>query len=122
MASYCPGLWLGAPWWFLDAPDATSRLWAAVTESAGQSAGFVDGTRAYFSIPARHDLAPLAHCASLARLVAEHRLDAEDAKELAVDFAYRLPKTAFRLGRAALPATGCNPVGREWAGGATRPW
>ncbi len=100
MASYYPGLWLGAPWWFLDAPDAMSRFWAAVTESAGfgKLAGFVDDTRAYCSIPARHDLARRAHCAFLARLMAEHRLDADDASELAVDFAYRLPKTVFRLG------------------------
>jgi glucuronate isomerase len=100
MASYYPGLWLGAPWWFLDAPDSMTRFWAAVTESAGfaKSAGFVDDTRAYCSIPARHDIARRAHCAFLARLVGEHRLERDDAAELAVDFAYRLPKAAFRLG------------------------
>jgi glucuronate isomerase len=99
MASYYPGLWLGAPWWFLDAPDAMARFWAAVTESAGfaKSAGFVDDTRAYCSIPARHDLARRAHCSFLARLAAEHRIELSDAFELAVDFAYRLPKLAFRL-------------------------
>ena len=99
MASYYPGLWLGAPWWFLDAPDAMSRFWEAVTESAGfgKSAGFVDDTRAYCSIPARHDLARRAHCSFLARLVAEHRIELDDASELAADFAYRLPKVAFRL-------------------------
>ena len=59
MASYYPSLWLGAPWWFLDAPDAMARFWGAITETAGfaKSAGFVDDTRAYCSIPARHDLA-----------------------------------------------------------------
>ncbi len=100
MASYYPCLWLGAPWWFLDAPDAMARFWAAVTESAGfaKSAGFVDDTRAYCSIPARHDLARRAHCGFLARLVCEHRVGLDDAAELAADFAYRLPKTAFRLG------------------------
>ena len=100
MASYYPGLWLGAPWWFLDAPDAMARFWGAVTETAGfaKSAGFVDDTRAYCSIPARHDVARRAHCAFLARLVGEHRLEESDAAELAVDFAYRLPKVAFRLG------------------------
>ncbi len=99
MASYYPGLWLGAPWWFLDAPDAMARFWAAVTESAGfaKSAGFVDDTRAYCSIPARHDLARRAHCSFLARLASEHRIERSDAFELAVDFAYRLPKLAFRL-------------------------
>jgi len=100
LASYYPSLWLGAPWWFLDAPDAMGRFWAALTEPAGfaKSAGFVDDTRAYCSIPARHDLARRAHCAFLARLVCEHRLGLNDAAELAADFAYRLPKTAFRLG------------------------
>lgn len=100
MASYYPSLWLGAPWWFLDSPDAMTRFWGAITESAGfaKSAGFVDDTRAYCSVPARHDLARRAHCAFLARLVAEHRLDGTDAADLAVDFAYRLPKAAFRLG------------------------
>ncbi len=99
MASYYPGLWLGAPWWFLDSPDAMARFWGAVTESAGfgKAAGFVDDTRAYCSIPARHDLARRAHCAFLARLVAEHRLERQDAADLAMDFAYRLPKAAFRL-------------------------
>jgi glucuronate isomerase len=99
MASYYPGLWLGAPWWFLDAPDAMARFWAATTESAGlsKSAGFVDDTRAYCSIPARHDLARRAHCGFLARLVAEHRVSLGDAGSLAADFAYNLPKAAFRL-------------------------
>jgi glucuronate isomerase len=100
MASYYPSLWLGAPWWFLDAPDAMARFWAAITDTAGfaKSAGFVDDTRAYCSIRARHDLARRAHCGFLARLVCEHRLGLDDAGELAVDFAYRLPKAAFRLG------------------------
>lgn len=99
MASYYPSLWLGAPWWFLDAPDAMGRFWSAVTETAGFSklAGFVDDTRAYCSIPARHDVARRAHCSFLARLVVEHRLSMEDAAELAGDFAYNLPKKAFRL-------------------------
>jgi glucuronate isomerase len=98
MASYYPALWLGAPWWFLDSPDAMSRFWSAVTETAGFSrcAGFVDDTRAYCSIPARHDLARRAHCAFLARLVSEHRLDEADASGLAADFAYNLPRSVFR--------------------------
>ncbi len=99
MASYYPALWLGAPWWFLDAPDSMNRFWSAVTETAGfsKSAGFVDDTRAYCSVPARHDLARRAHCSFLARLVVEHRLDGQDALDLAADFAYHLPKSVFRL-------------------------
>jgi len=100
MASYYPALWLGAPWWFLDAPSAMTRFWSAVTETAGFSklAGFVDDTRAYCSIPARHDVARRAYCSFLSRLVAEHRLGQPDARDLAVDFSYRSPKAAFRLG------------------------
>jgi glucuronate isomerase len=99
MASYYPALWLGAPWWFLDSPDAMTRFWGAITESAGfgKSAGFVDDTRAYCSVPARHDLARRAHCSFLARLVVEHRIGRQDAVELAADFAYNLPKKAFRF-------------------------
>lgn len=99
MASYYPSLWLGAPWWFLDAPDAMGRFFAAVSETAGfsKSAGFVDDTRAYCSVPARHDLARRANCSFLARLVAEHRVTGADAAALAADFAYNLPKEAFRL-------------------------
>ena len=99
MASYYPALWLGAPWWFLDAPDSMTRFWSAVTETAGfsKSAGFVDDTRAYCSVPARHDLARRAHCSFLARLVVEHRLEQRDALDLAANFAYRLPKSVFRL-------------------------
>ncbi|MGC8626492.1 MAG: glucuronate isomerase [Acidimicrobiales bacterium] len=99
MASYYPGLWLGAPWWFLDAPDSMARFWSGVVETAGFSklAGFVDDTRAYCSIPARHDVARRAYSTFLARLVLEHRLSKADAAEVAADFAYRSPKIAFRF-------------------------
>jgi glucuronate isomerase len=59
--------------------------------------GFNDDTRAFLSIPARHDVARRIDCAVLARLVAEHRLDEDEAAELAIDLAYRLPKRAYRL-------------------------
>ncbi len=100
MASYYPSLWLGAPWWFLDAPAAMGRFWSAITETAGFSklAGFVDDTRAYCSIPARHDVARRTYCSFLARLVGEHRLDRSEATEVAADFAYHSPLAAFRLG------------------------
>jgi glucuronate isomerase len=69
------------------------------TESAGfyNTVGFNDDTRAFFSIPARHDLARRIDCAYLAELVATHRLDEDEAGELAVELAYRLAKSAYRL-------------------------
>jgi len=92
-------LYLGAPWWFLDAPEALRRFREAVTETAGfyNTAGFVDDTRAFCSIPVRHEVARRVDAAFLARLVAEHRLPLDEAAETIVDLAYHLPKQIFRL-------------------------
>jgi glucuronate isomerase len=97
MASYYPGLYLGAPWWFLDAPEAMARHFTAVVESAGYAklTGFVDDTRAFCSIPARHDVARRSIAAHLARQVAEHRLTLADAQEVAADYAYRRPREVY---------------------------
>jgi glucuronate isomerase len=99
MAGHYPAMRLGAPWWFLDAPDAMRRFREATTETAGfyNTAGFVDDTRAFCSIPARHDVARRVDCAYLARLVAEGRLAGDEAAEVAVDLAYRIPKAVFRV-------------------------
>jgi glucuronate isomerase len=59
--------------------------------------GFNDDTRAFLSIPARHDLARRVDCSFLARLAVEHRLEEDEAAEIAVDLAYRLPKQAYKL-------------------------
>ncbi|TDC41388.1 glucuronate isomerase, partial [Micromonospora sp. KC213] len=93
-------LYLGAPWWFLDSPEVLRRFREAVTESAGfyNTAGFVDDTRAFCSIPVRHDVARRVDAGFLARLVAEHRLTEHEAAETIVDLAYRLPKKVFKLG------------------------
>ncbi|MEV1145202.1 glucuronate isomerase [Micromonospora sp. NPDC049799] len=93
-------LYLGAPWWFLDSPEVLRRFRESVTESAGfyNTAGFVDDTRAFCSIPVRHDVARRVDAAYLARLVTEHRLGEDEAAETVVDLAYRLPKTVFRIG------------------------
>ncbi|HEY0815230.1 MAG TPA: glucuronate isomerase [Pseudonocardia sp.] len=98
LAGAYPAVRLGAPWWFLDAPDAMRRFREAATETAGfyNTSGFVDDTRAFASIPARHDLARRIDAGHLARLVAEHRLDEGEAAETAVDLAYTLPKLAYR--------------------------
>jgi glucuronate isomerase len=99
LAGGYPAMYLGAPWWFLDAPEALRRFREAVTETAGfyNTAGFVDDTRAFCSIPVRHEVARRVDAAFLARLVVEHRLALDEAAETLVDLAYRLPKKIFKL-------------------------
>ncbi|MQA79746.1 MAG: glucuronate isomerase [Streptosporangiales bacterium] len=99
IAGGCTAVYLGAPWWFLDAPEALRRFREAVTETAGfyNTAGFVDDTRAFCSIPVRHEVARRVDAAFLAKLVAEHRLPLDEAAETIVDLAYRIPKRIFKL-------------------------
>ncbi|MGH8270300.1 MAG: glucuronate isomerase, partial [Steroidobacteraceae bacterium] len=99
LAGHYPMLKLGPAWWFHDSPEGLRRYRELTTETAGfyNTVGFNDDTRAFLSIPARHDVARRIDCAFLARLVAEHRLAEEEAAETAVDLAYRLPKKAYRL-------------------------
>jgi glucuronate isomerase len=99
LAGHYPCLRLGPPWWFHDAPEAMLRYRRSTTETAGfyNTVGFNDDTRAFFSIPARHDLARRMDCAFLAELVATRRLEEDEAADVAVDLAYRLPKAAYRL-------------------------
>ncbi|MFF0378465.1 glucuronate isomerase [Actinoplanes missouriensis] len=97
LAGVYPAMLLGAPWWFLDTPDGMRRFREAVTDTAGfaNTAGFVDDTRAFLSIPARHDLARRVDAGHLARLVAEHRLDLDEAADTARALAYDLPRAAY---------------------------
>ncbi|MBT2548068.1 glucuronate isomerase [Arthrobacter sp. ISL-65] len=97
LAGAYPSLRLGAPWWFLDSPEGMRRFRESATETAGfyNTSGFVDDTRAFASIPARHDLSRRIDAGFLARLVLEHRLSQVEAVETAVDLAYNLPKTAY---------------------------
>ena len=99
LAGVYPSLLLGPPWWFFDSPEGMRRYREAVTETAGfaNTAGFNDDTRAFCSIPARHDVARRVDCAHLATLVATGRLDEADAHALAHDLAYGLAKKAYRL-------------------------
>jgi glucuronate isomerase len=99
LAGHYPALRLGPGWWFLDAPEAMLRFRELTTETAGfyNTVGFNDDTRAYLSIPARHDVARRVDCAYLAKLVAEHRLEEDEAAEVAYDLAYRLAKEAYKL-------------------------
>ncbi|MEJ7742558.1 MAG: glucuronate isomerase [Nocardioidaceae bacterium] len=81
MAGAYSAVKLGAPWWYLDSPDGMRRFRELVTETAGfyNTSGFVDDTRAFLSIPARHDLSRRIDAGYLARLVAEHRLEEDEA-------------------------------------------
>jgi len=99
LAGHYPCLRLGPPWWFHDSPEGMMRFRERVTETAGfyNMVGFNDDTRAFLSIPGRHDLARRVDCAFLAKLVAEHRLDEDEALEVAQDLAYRLVKQAYKL-------------------------
>jgi glucuronate isomerase len=99
LAGVYPSLKLGPSWWFHDSPEGMRRFREQTTETAGfaNTVGFNDDTRAFLSIPARHDVARRIDCGFLARLVAEHRLHEDEALELAHDLAYRLAKKAYRL-------------------------
>lgn len=99
LAGFYPSVYLGAPWWFLDAPRAMRRFRDAITETAGfyRSAGFIDDTRGFCSIPARHDTARRVDAAHLAGLVAEHVLSEEDAARVIHDLHDLQPRRAFRL-------------------------
>ena len=99
LAGHYPAVRLGAPWWFHDSVEGMTRYLDRVTEIAGidKLAGFVDDTRAFCSIPARHDLARRVQANWLARLVSRHVIDMEDGRELARLLAYELAKKAYRL-------------------------
>ena len=99
LAGVYPALKLGPAWWFHDSPEGMRRFRELTTETAGfyNTVGFNDDTRAFPSIPARHDIARRVDCAFLARLVGEHRLTETEAFELARELAYTLAKEAYRL-------------------------
>ncbi|MDJ0978187.1 MAG: glucuronate isomerase [Erythrobacter sp.] len=99
LAGHYPCLKLGPAWWFHDSPEGMRRFRLMTTETAGfyNTVGFNDDTRAFLSIPARHDVARRIDCGFLAQLVAEHRIEDWEAAELAQDLAYNLAKKAYRL-------------------------
>lgn len=99
LAGRYPCLKLGPAWWFHDSPEGMMRYRRQTTESAGfyNTAGFNDDTRAYFSIPALHDLARRIDCAYLSELVLQDRLPMDEAAEVARDLAYNLPKKVYKL-------------------------
>lgn len=99
LAGVYPALRLGPAWWFHDSPEGMWRFRELTTETAGfyNTVGFNDDTRAFCSIPARHDVARRVDCAWLATLVGTGRLSAEEAPEVARDLAYGLAKRAYKL-------------------------
>ncbi|GAA1146920.1 glucuronate isomerase [Ornithinicoccus hortensis] len=99
LAGFYPSVYAGAPWWFLDAPRAIGRYRAAVTETVGfyRTSGFIDDTRAFCSIPARHDMSRRVDAGYLAGLVVEHQFEEEDALRIATDLVTTIPQKAFKL-------------------------
>ena len=99
LAGHYPVLRLGPSWWFHDSPEGMLRFREQTTETAGfyNTVGFNDDTRAFLSIPARHDDARRIDCRYLAQLVAEHRIDEDEAFDLAPELAYGLAKRAYKL-------------------------
>jgi glucuronate isomerase len=99
LAGFYPSVYVGAPWWFLDAPDAMARFRSAVTETAGfyRTSGFIDDTRAFLSIPARHDTARRVDAGFLARLVAQGRVTLASAERIADDLVGTIPREVFKL-------------------------
>ncbi len=99
LAGHYPLLKLGPAWWFFDSPGGMRNYRRAVTETAGfyNTVGFNDDTRAFLTIPARHDMARRIDCSYLAELVCEHQLDEDEAVEVAYDLAYNLAKKTYKL-------------------------
>lgn len=99
LAGAYAALKLGPPWWFYDSYEGMIRFREMTTETAGfyNTVGFNDDTRAFCSIPARHDVARRVDSAYLAQLVSTGRLDEDEAHEVAHDLAYRLAKEAYKL-------------------------
>ena len=99
LVGHYPCLTLGPAWWFHDSVQGMRRYKQQVIETAGfyNTAGFNDDTRAFLSIPARHDVARRVDCGFLAELVAEHQLDETEALSLAIDLSGELAKKAYKL-------------------------
>ncbi len=99
LAGHYPALKLGPPWWFHDSLNGMARYFDQVMETAGiyNTAGFNDDTRAFCSIPARHDVWRRASANWLAGLVVRHIVDAKDANEMIQELAVKLAKRAYSL-------------------------
>ena len=108
LAGHYPAVRLGPPWWFHDSPQGMTRFREQVTETAGiyNTVGFNDDTRAFCSIPARHDVSRRMDANFLAGLVARHMIDMGEAREMARALAYDLVRKAYKLDGRAAPTNG----------------
>ena len=99
LAGFYPSVYVGAPWWFLDNPSEIRSFQRSVTEIAGLTrlSGFIDDTRAFCSIPARHDMSRRLDAGFLAGLVAEHRLDEDEALDSLIGLVADQPRMVFKL-------------------------
>ena len=99
LAGFYPSVYAGAPWWFLDNPALIRRYQESVTEIAGfgRLSGFIDDTRAFCSIPARHDMSRRLDAGFLAGLVAAHRLDEDEALDTITTLVADQPRKVFKL-------------------------
>lgn len=99
LAGHYPCLKLGPAWWFHDSPNGMMRFREQTSETAGfyNTVGFNDDTRAFLSIPARHDMARRVDCSYLARLVSEHKITEDEAQRIAIDLTNHLPKKAYKV-------------------------
>jgi glucuronate isomerase len=106
LAGHYPAVRLGPPWWFHDSIEGMTRFRQQVTETAGiyNTAGFNDDTRAFCSIPARHDLSRRVDANFLGGLVARHIVDLDDARVMARALAYDLARETYRLSTPTPPA------------------
>jgi len=105
LAGHYPALRLGPAWWFFDSIEGMTRYRRLTTETAGiyNTAGFNDDTRAFPSIPARHDLCRRVDANYLADLVARHVIDLSDARRMIRALSYDLVRETYRLDRQAQP-------------------
>ncbi len=103
LAGHYPALRLGPPWWFHDSIQGMIRFRENVTETAGlwNTAGFNDDTRAFCSIPARHDLNRRVDANWLAGLVSKHIVSMDDARVMAHAAAYGLVRETYRFDRVS---------------------
>jgi glucuronate isomerase len=99
LAGHYPAVRVGPPWWFHDSLNGMERYFQQIIETAGvhNTVGFNDDTRAFPSIPARHDVWRRAACNWIAGLVVRGVVDMDDAHEMALDLAYRLVRRAYKL-------------------------
>ncbi|HAV23011.1 MAG TPA: glucuronate isomerase [Bacteroidetes bacterium] len=99
LAGHYPAMKLGPPWWFHDSINGMRHFRERITETAGfyNTVGFIDDTRAFLSIPARHDLSRRVDANILANLVVRHILTRTEAEQIGSDLAYNLVRKAYRI-------------------------